>query len=72
MLSLRSMIVDPMGRVQTELDETEGIAYGEVGECTRIMFQFGETSADMPSRHRPRQHDSEEHSDFCSAEIRYL
>ena len=27
------MIVDPMGRVQTELDETEGIAYGEVGGC---------------------------------------
>lgn len=25
-----SMIVDPMGRIQTELDETEGIAYGEV------------------------------------------
>ena len=29
----RSMIVDPMGRIQTELDETEGIAYGEVGGC---------------------------------------
>lgn len=28
---LHSMLVDPTGKVQTELDEKEGIAFGQVG-----------------------------------------
>lgn len=31
------MLVDPTGKVQVELDEKEGIAYGHVGGCRVAM-----------------------------------
>jgi len=31
------MLVDPTGKVQVELDEKEGIAFGEVGQCQVIQ-----------------------------------
>lgn len=34
-----SMLVDPTGKVQTELDENEGIAFGEIGEETHFTAQ---------------------------------
>jgi hypothetical protein len=34
-----SMLVDPTGKVQTELDETEGIAFGQVGR--RYLHSLG-------------------------------
>jgi hypothetical protein len=42
------MLVDPSGQIQTELDETEGIAFGEVGRLGSLAHsEVVSTDADL-------------------------
>ena len=64
----RSMLVDPTGKVCVELDEKEGIAFGEIGERRLRHFNRLFLTAFL-ARHRFDQSNTAEYSSDSAEEV---
>ena len=62
------MLVDPTGKVCVELDEKEGIAFGDIGERRLRHFDWLFLTKHV-ARHRFDQSNAAEHSSDSAEEV---